>query len=80
MKLTYIKQSGEPNGDAGDQYTGLDRFGRVVDQRWPQGSSELERVDYGFTAASNRQWRQNLVAAGGQDEYYTYEVSIRWLS
>jgi len=73
MKLTYIKQSGEPNGDAGDQYTGLDRFGRVVDQRWPQGSSELERVDYGFTAASNRQWRQNLVAAGGQDEYYTYD-------
>jgi RHS repeat-associated protein len=73
MKLTYIKQAGEPKGDGGDQYTGLDRFGRVVDQRWPQGSSELERVDYGFTAASNRQWRQNLVAAGGQDEYYNYD-------
>jgi len=73
MKLTYIKQTGEPNGDAGDQYTGLDRFGRVVDQRWPDGSAELERVDYGFTAASNRQWRQNLVAAGGQDEYYNYD-------
>ena len=73
MKLTYIKQAGEPNGDAGDQYTGLDRFGRVVDQRWPQGSSELERVDYGFTAASNRQWRQNRVATNGQDEYYNYD-------
>jgi len=73
VKLTYIKQAGEPNGDAGDQYTGLDRFGRVVDQRWPQGSSELERVDYGFTAASNRQWRQNRVAASGQDEYYNYD-------
>ena len=73
MKLTYIKQAGEPNGDAGDQYTGLDRFGRVIDQRWPQGSSELERVDYGFTAASNRQWRQNRVAASGQDEYYSYD-------
>jgi hypothetical protein len=34
VDLTYIKQSGESNGDAGDQYTGLDRFGRVVDQRW----------------------------------------------
>src|SRR5262249_36954479 len=33
VDLTYIKQSGESNGDAGDQYTGLDRFGRVVDQR-----------------------------------------------
>jgi hypothetical protein len=34
MKLTYIKQAGEPVGDAGDQYTDLDRFGRVIDQRW----------------------------------------------
>lgn len=32
--LTYVKQSVEPDGDAGEQYTGLDRFGRVVDQRW----------------------------------------------
>jgi hypothetical protein len=22
------------NGDTGDRYIGLDRFGRVVDQRW----------------------------------------------
>src|SRR5207253_2363522 len=28
IDLTYIKQSGEGNGDAGDQYIGLDRFGR----------------------------------------------------
>ncbi len=28
VDLTYIKQSGESTGDAGDQYTGLDRFGR----------------------------------------------------
>jgi hypothetical protein len=34
VDLTYIKQGVEGNGDAGDQYTGLDRFGRVVDQRW----------------------------------------------
>ncbi len=34
VDLTYVKQSGESNGDAGDQYTGLDRFGRVVNQRW----------------------------------------------
>ena len=41
MKLTYIKQASEPNGDAGDQYTGPDRFGRVAGQRWPQGEMEL---------------------------------------
>src|SRR5262249_12626261 len=39
IDLTYIKQSGESNGDAGDQFTGLDRFGRVVDQRWIVSSS-----------------------------------------
>src|SRR5262249_59869892 len=31
VDLTYIKQGMEGTGDAGDQYTGLDRFGRVVD-------------------------------------------------
>ena len=39
VDLTYVKQSGESNGDAGDQYTGLDRFGRVVDPRWIKTSS-----------------------------------------
>ena len=38
MKLTYIQQSGSPPvGDGGDQYTGLDRFGRVVDQPVDEG-------------------------------------------
>ena len=27
-------QGAEGNGDAGDQYAGLDRFGRIGDQRW----------------------------------------------
>jgi hypothetical protein len=31
VNLTYLKQTGESNGDAGDQYIDLDRFGRVVD-------------------------------------------------
>ncbi|MCL2649218.1 MAG: hypothetical protein FWD61_19840, partial [Phycisphaerales bacterium] len=34
VDLTYIKVGNVPNGDAGDKYTGLDRFGRVIDQRW----------------------------------------------
>lgn len=75
VELTYIKQGGEGTGDAGDQYTGLDRFGRLVDQRWLKTSdgTHRERVQYGFDRASNVQWRDNLVAAGGQDEYYTYD-------
>jgi YD repeat-containing protein len=75
VELTYIKQSGESDGDGGDKYTGLDRFARVVDHRWRKQSSgaHLERVQYGFDRASNRQWRDNLVASGGQDEYYSYD-------
>jgi RHS repeat-associated protein len=71
--LTYFTSGG--SGDAGDQYTGLDRFGRVVDQRWRKTSdnTDRERVKYGFDRASNRQWRQNTVAATLQDEYYTYD-------
>jgi len=73
VKLTYIKQGAEPVGDAGDQYTGLDRFGRVVDQRWIKAGSALERIQCGFDRAGNRLWRDNLVAASGQDEFYTYD-------
>jgi RHS repeat-associated protein len=75
MKLTYIKQGSEPVGDGGDQYTGLDRFGRVIDQRWIKDSSgaALERVQYGFDRASNRVWRKNVVATTGQDEFYRYD-------
>jgi len=78
MKLTYIAQGGEPVGDGGDQYTGLDRFGRVVDQRWMNsGGSALDRIQYGFDRASNRLYRANVVAeavSANQDEYYTYDT------
>jgi RHS repeat-associated protein len=79
MKLTYLQQSGSPPvGGGGDQYTGLDRFGRVIDQRWIKESSgaDLERVEYGFDRASNRVWRDNAVAdalSAQQDEFYTYD-------
>jgi hypothetical protein len=49
VNLSYLKQSGEPDGDAGHPYTGVDRFGRIVDQRWVSGSNtDVERYDYGF--------------------------------
>jgi hypothetical protein len=31
---TFIKLASDPVGDAGDQYTGLDRFGRAVLPGW----------------------------------------------
>ena len=74
VDLTYIKQSGESNGDAGDQYPGLDRFGRVVDQRWIKTSSgtATDRFQYGYDRDANRLYRDNLVnTAFG--ELYSYD-------
>ena len=77
-ELTYIKLVGEPNGDGGDQYTGWDRFSRLIDQRWIKTSTgtALERTQYGYDQAGNRLWRENLVADttnANQDEFYTYD-------
>jgi hypothetical protein len=85
VQLTLIQQAGEPVGDGGDQYVGLDRFGRLVDQRWLDGSgADIERVQYGYDRASNKVWRQNPVAtalSAAQDEYYTqdglYQLAVR---
>jgi RHS repeat-associated protein len=74
VDLTYIKQSAESNGDAGDPYIGLDRFGRVVDQRWLETSSgtATDRFQYGYDRDSNRLYRDNLVnTAFG--ELYAYD-------
>jgi RHS repeat-associated protein len=74
VELTYIKLSGEPNGDGGDQYTGLDRFNRIVDIRWLQGAEHtaVDRYQYGFDRASDRRYRHNATGSGW-DEYYTYD-------
>jgi len=68
IDLTYIAQSGDlvcvSPCDPGDQYTGLDRFGRVVDQRWiPTSSpqSPTDRFQYAYDRDSNRLTRTNAV-------------------
>ena len=60
-ELTYVKQTGESNGDAGNQYTGLDRFGQVVDQRWinTSSSASTDRFIYGYDRDGNRLYEQN---------------------
>ncbi len=72
VDLTYIKQTGEPNGDAGDQYTGLDRFGRVVDQRWiiTATGTATDRFQYGYDRDSNRLYRDNLVNSSFGELYH----------
>src|SRR5262245_61759029 len=77
VDLTYIKQSGESNGDAGDQYTGLDRFGRVVDQRWLKTSNgtATDRFKYGYDRDSNRLYRDNAVNAAFAELYHANGAS-----
>ena len=75
LELTYIKQAGEPNGPAGDQYTGQDQFNRIVDIRWLRSgtTTHADRFQYGFDPAGNRLWRRNVVAGSGWDEFYGYD-------
>src|SRR5205814_941374 len=49
----------------GDPYTGLDRFGRVIDQNWVNGTTGLstDRLQYGHDRDGNVLYRQNLVDA-----------------
>ncbi len=64
VDLSYIKLSGESVGDAGDPYTGLDRFQRIVDHRWINGSNvDLDRYKYGYDRNGNRLFKENGVLA-----------------
>jgi hypothetical protein len=45
LKLSYI---GGGTCEVGDHYVGLDRFGRMVDQRWKSASAALARGAVGL--------------------------------
>jgi RHS repeat-associated protein len=77
VDLTYIKQGAEADGDAGDKYTGLDRFGRVVDQRWlkTSDSSHTDRFQYGFDRSGNVLYEKNLVDTTFSELYHANGAS-----
>jgi RHS repeat-associated protein len=64
--MTWVRQPGDPsaNPDGGDQYTGLDRFGRVIDQFWIArlSGAAIDRFQYGYDRDGNRLYEANLVA------------------
>jgi RHS repeat-associated protein len=49
-------------GTAGDKYSGLDSFGRVVETQWKKGSTMMQNASYGYDRASNRKWRRDDLA------------------
>ena len=74
--LSYIQATGDTaaNTDAGDKYTGLDRFGRVIDQVWRSvaGSGTImDRYQYGYDRAGNRLFKNNLLDTA-LSELYSY--------
>jgi len=77
IALSYRHAAGQPVGDAGDPYSGYDRFGRTVDMRWIKTSdqSSLSRIQYGYDKMSRRLWRQDLAAPADtkQDRFYSYD-------
>ncbi|PQO43816.1 RHS repeat domain-containing protein [Blastopirellula marina] len=81
-KWTLAELSGANDPDTGDIYSGLDRFGRVKDNRWYDygSSSDTDRIKYGYDRRSNRIWRQNVVADALSkpfDELYDYDDVYR---
>src|SRR5438552_11134199 len=56
IDLTYV---GTGSGPGGDKYTGLDRFGRIADQRWKTATADVDRYKSGFDRNSNRLYRAN---------------------
>lgn len=61
---------------AANSYSGIDRFGRVIDLQWNQGSTELVRLKYGYDRVGNRLYRRDEAARSNSakfDELYSYD-------
>ena len=63
IDLSYLQQSGDTlaGGNGGDQYTGLDQFGRVIDQNWVGSSGSVDRFQYGYDADGNVLYKNDIV-------------------
>ncbi len=57
---------------AGDQYVGLDSFGRVIDHHWKTTGGTTDRFAYTYDRNSNRLTKGNAVNSDF-DEAYTYD-------
>jgi RHS repeat-associated protein len=72
LDLSYVSPTSS-TGDAGDQYTGLDRFGRVAEQLWTNAASTaVSDFLYGYDRNSNAVYRDDQVNTSF-GELYTYD-------
>jgi YD repeat-containing protein len=80
INLTYIGPSGGI-GPGGDQYVGLDQFGRVVDQNWVDTSTgqSTDNFTYSYDANSNVAAENNLLNTA-YSQTFTYDPFNRLAS
>jgi len=81
-ELTLIRQAGDTlaGNDGGDQYVGLDRFGRIADQNWiknngTSAATTLDRFQYGYDADSNVMYKDNKVNSSFSELYHASGTS-----
>ena len=66
-------------GTAAAGYPGIDRFGRLVETRWQNGTTDLVHTQYGRNRAGGVIWQRNTLAHGltpavaTEDSYYWYD-------
>jgi RHS repeat-associated protein len=53
LKLSYLGTPVTTGTGAGDIYAGLDRFGRVADQKWTHGATVVDWYHYAYDRDSN---------------------------
>ena len=76
LELTYYSGGG---GEAGDQYTGLDRFGRLIETFWRNTTTTEVRSRYDRDRGGSILWRRDEVAGNfpapqlAEDHQYTYD-------
>ena len=78
VELTCIQVPGDTsyNSDGGDRYTGLDRFGRVIDQAYyvtaspPSTPAFTDRLQYGYDRDNNVLYAKNLVNSSFSELYH----------
>jgi RHS repeat-associated protein len=67
VELSYVR-----TGSTGEMYTGLDNFGRILQQRWRTGTTDKNRNDYTYDRNSNRLTKTNTLQTT-LNEVYTYD-------
>lgn len=82
LRHSWKMQPSEAVEDAGDQYTGYDRFGRVKRSRWFHEGSSLEPLvdlTWNYDRSSNKMQRLDLLAPSlaRQDQAAEYDLQSR---